>query len=102
MAVPNPLTLWAASLFGYQTKHGRVELSASEPDGKVIWQQQVSIEEARNFAMHILEAAEAAETDEIVYWWLKDEVKMESEQNLLRTLVVFRSIREKRLRDRQQ
>ena len=64
--------------------------------------QQVSIEEARDFAHHILEAAEAAETDEIVYWWLKDEVKMESEGNVAKMLLTFRAIRDKRLRERQQ
>jgi hypothetical protein len=96
------LTLWAASLFGAREKKGRVDLSEVDEQGKVVWQRQVSIDEARNFAMHILEAAEAAETDEILWYWLQDEVKAGSEQNLAKMLLAFRAIRDSRRTARQQ
>lgn len=88
-------TLWAASLYGARTKTGRVDLSEVDETGTVVWQKQVSIDEARDYAHHILEGAEAAETDELVFTWLTDEVKV-SVERAAQMLVHLRGLRDKR------
>jgi hypothetical protein len=89
-------TLWAASLYGASTRKGRVDLSEVDADGAVVWQRQVSIDEARDFAHHILEAAEAAETDELLVTWLTDKVGAGPLERVAAMLVDFRKLREQR------
>lgn len=101
--------LWAASLFGQKTQTGRVDLYQTEeseegttPEGRevgqqqVVWHQQLSIEEARHFAMSILQAAEAAETAEIVMIWLRDVVQVSGQEKLVKLLRTLREIRANR------
>jgi hypothetical protein len=95
--MPDTPTLWAASLYGVQTRTGCVELSEIDADGIVRWQRQVSIDEARAHAYRILEAAEAAETDELLVRWLTDEFKTNLE-TAARMFLVFRKLRDERRR----
>lgn len=89
-------TLWAASLYGATTRTGRVDISETDPQGMVLWQKQVSIDEARDFAHHILEAAEAAETDEVLMTWLVDKVKAGPPEKCVAMLLDLRELRRQR------
>jgi hypothetical protein len=86
-------TLWAASLYGHDTRTGRVDLSDVAVDGSVVWQTQVSIDEARAFALSILEAAEAAESDEVFMSWLRDDVGVGETERAGKMLVALRAHR---------
>jgi len=63
-------TLWAGSLYGMKTGKGLVELSEVDDAGTVLWRRQCTPEEARDHALRILEAAGAAELDEVIVRWL--------------------------------
>ena len=63
-------TLWAGSLYGAKTGRGLVELSEVGEDDVVRWRRQCTPEEARDHALKILEAAEAAELDAVIVRWL--------------------------------
>jgi hypothetical protein len=89
-------TLWAASLYGHDSRTGRVDLSDVADDGSIAWQRQVSIDEARAFALSILEAAEAAESDEVFMSWLRDDVGVGDGDRAARMLIALRGHRTKR------
>lgn len=59
------MQIWAQSIFGAESGKGLVELEVA---GAEI---TITPTEARAFAYSILEAAEAAETDEFIMMWLE-------------------------------
>lgn len=63
------MQIWAQSIFGAESGKGLVELEVA---GAEI---TIAPTEARAFAYSILEAAEAAETDEFIMMWLEKSVK---------------------------
>jgi hypothetical protein len=82
--------LWAYSIYGAETRKGLVKLLK---DKEVI--ATVSPQEARSWAMNILEAAEAAETDEYLIWLLTQRVGLDLKP-AAKVLQEFRDYREKR------
>lgn len=80
--------LYAESIFGHNTRRGLVRLSYG-----VTFDACISPEEARFYAMSILEAATAAETDEILMIWLSNVLGISDDQKLTAVLRDFREIR---------
>jgi hypothetical protein len=80
-------TLWARSIFGAATRQGLVEI---EIKGAEV---TCSPTEARAFAYSLLEAAEAAETDELVVSWLRAAVGAD-DHAAAQVLLDFREARE--------
>lgn len=80
--------LFAESIFGRETKRGLVRLSHG-----ITFDIVISPEEARFFAMSVMEAAQAAETDEILMTWLQNSVGITNEQKAAEVLADFRNIR---------
>lgn len=66
---PTTLTLWAMSGFGRKTRRPFVSIRWKD----VV--EQVSPDDARRFAHSILEAAEAAEQDAFMVWWVQNVIK---------------------------
>jgi Trk K+ transport system NAD-binding subunit len=91
-------TLWASSLVSAQSRQGRVDLADMNEDGTTRWQTQCSTDEARAFALSVLEAAEAAEMDALVVAWLVDEVGVTPLENAVAMLATLRALRVKRRR----
>lgn len=90
--------LYAESIFGHETRRGLVRLSYG-----ITFDVVISPEEARFFAMSILEAATAAETDEILMTWLKNRIGVRDERKAAEILIDFRNIRiEMRRRELQE
>jgi hypothetical protein len=81
-------TLWAYSIYGAQTRRGLVKLVK---DKEIIATVEPSV--AREWALNILQAAEAAETDEFLMYLLTNKVGM-NEQNAVSVLQDFRDYRE--------
>jgi hypothetical protein len=86
-------TLWAESIYGHNTKKGLVKLSVQ--NAEIICEPL----EARLFAFSILEAAEAAETDE---WFMSymGEALGEPEKEVLLMLNEFRCWREQKAQEK--
>lgn len=82
--------LWAYSIFGAELRKGLVKLVY---DKNVI--AMVSPAEARSWALNILEAAEAAETDEFLMSVFKEKVGLD-DPRAVAILADFRKYREKR------
>lgn len=80
--------LYAESIFGYHTRCGLVKLSYG-----ITFEIMLSPEEARFFAMCVLEAAQAAETDEILMYWLQNVIGITDERKAVSVLADFRNIR---------
>ncbi len=80
--------LFAESIFGHHTRRGMVRLSYG-----ITFDVRISPEEARFFAMSVLEAAQAAETDEILMSWLHNTVGVKDDEKKGAILVDFRNIR---------
>ena len=80
--------LYAESIFGRNMRRGMVRLSYG-----ITFDIVISPEEARFFAMSIMEAAQAAETDEILMSWLHDTVGVKDDEKKAAILVDFRNIR---------
>lgn len=80
--------LYAESIFGRNTQKGLVRLSHG-----ITFELVISPEEARFFALSILEAAQAAETDEILMTWLGEAVGITNEKKRAQVLLDFRQIR---------
>lgn len=87
-----PVTLWAASLYGAKTRRGLVELSKQDEQGSSRI-AQMSPAEARAFALAILEAAEAAEMDQLVMVWMRTRMKAPDE-SAVQVLADFRKLRD--------
>lgn len=88
------MILWARSIFGHNTKRGMVELTCPEP--RIL----CTPDEARAFATHIFEAAEAAEMDEIVMRWVTDDLAIKNDTDKGTLLLRFRQIREQMQKER--
>jgi hypothetical protein len=86
-------TIWFTSLVSQKTGEGVVELQWGEK------QAQLSIQEAREHALGVLEVAEAAETDAFIVEFFEQELKVPRE-NALALLVNFRGYREKRRKEK--
>jgi hypothetical protein len=84
------MTLWAYSIFGVETRKGLVKLVR---DKEVI--ATVSPAEARDWALNILQAAEAAETDEFMWAFFTGTIGID-ENKAAQVLVDFRKYREKK------
>lgn len=80
--------LYAESIFGQRTKRGLVRLSHG-----ITFELVISPEEARFFALSVLESAQAAETDEILMTWLGNTVGITDEKKRAQVLLDFRQIR---------
>jgi len=80
--------LWATSLVSQSTKEGVVELRWGNR------KMQMSVAEARQHAMQVLEVAEAAETDAFLVAFFQQ--LDNSFEGALRMLVKFREFREAR------
>ncbi len=80
--------LWAYSIFGAQLRKGLVKLVH---DKNVI--AMMTPAEARSWAMNILEAAEAAETDEFLMEVFKEKVGLD-DAHAVAVLADFRKHRE--------
>jgi hypothetical protein len=68
-------TIWAHSIYGAHTGKGLVGITVG--DRKPVY---MSPEEARSVAADILQAATAAETDEVLMRWLMTKLGMPMEQ----------------------
>jgi len=87
------MQLWAQSMFGAETRKGLVELSFEDNEGPHL----IGIctpAEARSFALNILEAAESAETDQLVMDWLREAIGVQDDQAAVAVLKDFRIRRE--------
>jgi len=82
--------IWAHSIFGAKTRKGLVGLTIG--DRKPVY---MSPEEARSVAADILQAATAAETDEVLMRWLHERLGMADEQGV-QVLRDLRQMREER------
>lgn len=74
------------SLFGAETRKPIVQMSNA---GDRI---QMSPAEARDLALNLLECAEAAEMDAMVFNWMTTQIKA-TEQQALKVLLDFRGLR---------
>ena len=91
--MPIEKILWAISLYGKETKKGIVELRIGDSN------VQCSPEEAREFALNIMTAAEAAETDEFLMHFMREIIKIsDDDYNHLKFLKEFRNFREQKKR----
>lgn len=86
--------LFAESIFGFHTRKGLVKLSYG-----ITFEKLISPGEARKFALSILEAAEAAETDEFIVNWLEKRIGLKGDEGKVQLLIDFREVREKMRRD---
>ena len=87
------LTLWAQSMFGAETRKGLVELTYENDEGPNF----IGIctpDEARAFAYSIIEAAEAAETDQLIMEWLRERIGVKDDEAAVAVLKDFRDRRE--------
>lgn len=82
--------LYAESLFGFNTRQGLVRLSCENS-----FDIQITPQEARAFAHSILEAAEAAQTDEFIVNWLEKRIGLKQDAEVVSVLADFRLVREK-------
>ncbi len=79
----------ATSIVSARTGRGRVELHHDD-----LRFAQVSVEEARAWALNILEAAEAAESDALLTAFFKEEFDVPA-NDATRILMTFRARRDK-------
>jgi hypothetical protein len=86
-------TLWAGSIYGVRSRRGLVELAHQDEEGKVTWKTQVHVGEARSFALSILEAAEAAETDSVLVTFFTTRLGLDLPQ-VVAILGDFRKLRD--------
>jgi hypothetical protein len=83
------MAIWAKSIYGAESQKGLVEMDVA---GAEI---TVTPTEARAFAYSILEAAEAAETDNFIMDWFKDQGGVPDLETRMYILRDFRERREK-------
>jgi hypothetical protein len=88
--VPDENFLWVTSLVSQKDQQGYVEI---EYKGEKI---QLSVAEAREHALYILEACEAAEMDAILLQFLQHDMGLEVEK----AIAIIQSIRQYRIGNR--
>lgn len=86
--------LYAESIYGANTRKGLVKLSYG-----ITFEIVCSPNEAREFALSVLEAAEAAESDELVMSWLRNRIGLKEVERGVEVLKDFRKMREQFKRD---
>lgn len=86
--MPDEEHIWAASIYGADRRKGLVELEVGKE------KRVITPTEARAFAYSILEAAEAAETDEFLMGWLAERVGIKEDEPCVQVLRDFRKKRE--------
>lgn len=91
---PEPGILHTSSGFGHNTRQPFVEIGLANPTESANPMIQVSAAQARQFALQILEAADAAESDGFVLTWLSETAEL-SEGQGAQVLQEFRAYREK-------
>lgn len=91
--MPIERILWAISIYGKNHKQGLVELRLDEK------RVQLSIQEAKDFAFSILEAAEAAETDAFLVDFMGG-LGSKNEDEAVQLLMLFRDFRDKKKREK--
>lgn len=82
--------LFAESIYGHNSNKGWVKLSYG-----ITFEIKISPEETRAFARSVLEAAEAAETDELLMEWVEKRIGLKSAETKVPLLIDFRELREK-------
>jgi hypothetical protein len=87
-------TIWFTSLVSSRTGEGVVELTWGE------MRAQLSVQQAREHALGVLEVAEAAEADAFMVEFFEKDLGMPREKALA-VLVAFRGYREKRRKEKQ-
>ncbi|MBS1793634.1 MAG: hypothetical protein JSS81_07265 [Acidobacteria bacterium] len=80
--------LFAESLFGFHTRKPLVRISYG-----ITFEVMTSPAEARRFALSVLEAAEAAESDAFLCNWMKNRIGITDDEKLVQILRDFRSER---------
>jgi hypothetical protein len=86
--------IMAEAIFGAATRKGLVKISDQATDGSdVRWTMLMSPDRARSIAQSLLEAAEAAEMDEVVVTFLHQRIGLQLEQ-AAQVLGDFRKIRD--------
>ncbi|MCD9186750.1 MAG: hypothetical protein LUM44_09970 [Pyrinomonadaceae bacterium] len=81
--------LYAESLFGHKSRKGLVKLSYG-----ITFEIQLLPSDARAFALSILEAAEAAETDELIWQFFTNEIGIIEDDVKTGMLISMRNLRE--------
>jgi hypothetical protein len=87
---PDGTVIWAHSIFGAQTRKGLVGITIGDREPVYM-----SPEEARSVAADILQAATAAETDEVLMRWLAERLGLDDQQGI-QVLRDLRKMREER------
>jgi hypothetical protein len=87
---PEPDDLFVSSIVSYKTHKGMVQIKLGSLGG------QVSQEQARVIAQQILDAAEAAETESMIYEILGGFDNPENELNAVRFVAAIRTMRDRR------
>jgi hypothetical protein len=85
--------IWVTSLVSSTTREGVVELTWGDK------RAQLSVREAREHSLAVLEIAEAAETDAFIAEFLEKEVGMDLQRSV-GMMQAFRTYREKRLKEK--
>jgi hypothetical protein len=80
--------LYAESIYGAKHKRGFVKLSHG-----ITWEIILSANEARLFALSVLEAAKSTESDELLMEWLKRKIGISDESKMVAMLRDFRKMR---------
>jgi len=80
-------------MYGAETRKGLVELSYENENG-LGFIGICTPTEARAFALSIIEAAESAETDQLVMDWLRERIGVKDDQSAVQVLKDFRDRRE--------
>ena len=81
-----------SSGFGHNTQLPYVQVIIKSAD----WMTQMSPENARELAFNLLGAADAAESDGFLVWFLQDKLEVKDGRAVVSVLVDFREYREKR------